>query len=53
MAKPNKGAERKRKVEDLPGRDVESTEAQTVTGGNVAVHDISITKYVDKSTPSL
>ena len=53
MGKPKKaGAERKKKIEDLPARDVETDEARTIAGGKVSHSDIQITKAIDKSSPS-
>ena len=44
--------ENKDKAEQKVSKDeLSDKEAEKVTGGKVAVHDISITKYVDKSSP--
>jgi hypothetical protein len=52
MAKPKKaGVERKKKIADLPARDVETAKARVVTGGKASFNDIQVTKYYDKSTP--
>jgi hypothetical protein len=47
------GAERKKKIEDLKVKDVQTAEAQAVTGGKTSYSDFQITKYTDKSSPVL
>ena len=54
MAKPkNAGAERKKKIEDLPVRDVETAKARTVRGGNVSHSDFQVVKSYDKASTRL
>ena len=45
--------ERKKKIEDLKVKDVETSEAQAVTGGKVSFQDIHFTQKYDKSSPVL
>ena len=52
MAKKT-GAKRKTKVEDLKVKDVETAEAQAVTGGKVSFQDFHFTRKYDKSSPVL
>ena len=53
MGKPKKaGAERKKKIEDLPVRDVKTAKARAVTGGTVSFNEFQIKKYSDKASPS-
>ena len=57
MAKPKKvRVVRKKGIEDLPVRDVETAETHTITGGadgKVVHSDLQIVKVVDKSSPIL
>jgi hypothetical protein len=47
-AKPGKRRTKKESLKDLEAKD-----SQKISGGKVASSDISVVKYVDKSTPTL
>ena len=54
MAKPKKDrGKAKKAVADLSVKDIDTAGAQAVNGGKVSVSDISITKKLDKATPTL
>ena len=54
MAKrKKKRTDDKKTARDLAAKDLDATKAQAVTGGKVALQDISITKTTDKSSPLL
>ena len=54
MAKLKKaGVERKKKIRDLPARDVQTPRAGTVKGGAVTYSEFTIKKTTDKSSPTL
>jgi type VI protein secretion system component Hcp len=51
--KDAKAPARKAAIEDLDAKTLNDREARDVKGGGASMSDISITKYVDKSTPKL
>ena len=46
-------AERKKKIEDLKVKDVQTAEAQAVTGGKASFNEFQFTHNYDKSSPVL
>ena len=47
------GSARESEVKELGGKEVTEPDAEEVKGGKVNVQDMSLPKYIDKSSPNL